>query len=144
MLPFASRCARCGESFRTGEQARLASGHLVHVRECGAKAPATAKKQAGSRYRSELEARYHAHLLSEMKQGRIERVDYEPVRLRLAEGCWYTPDFRVIRDGKTEFHETKGYMREAARVRLRVAAELHPYTFYLVRADGAGWRIESV
>lgn len=119
-------------------------GKIVHARECVAKAAATAKKQAGSRYRSKLEERYHAHLAAEVKQGRLERVDYEPVRLRLAECCWYTPDFRVIRDGKTEFHETKGYMREAARVRLRVAAELHPYTFYLVRADGAGWRIESV
>lgn len=137
-------CARCGALFRTGEQARMDGGRLVHARDCKAKEPATANKQAGSRYRSKLEERYHAHLLAEVKQGRLERVDYEPVRLRLAEGCWYTPDFRVIRDGKTEFHETKGYMREAARVRLRVAAELHPYTFYLVRADGAGWRIESV
>lgn len=119
-------------------------GRLVHARECGAKAPANPKKQAGSRYRSKLEERYHAHLLAEVKQGRIDRVDYEPVRLRLAEGCWYTPDFRVIRNGQTEFHETKGFMREAARVRLRVAAELHPYPFYLVRADRAGWRIESV
>lgn len=137
-------CARCGSAFRTGEQARMDGGRLVHARECGAKAAATAKKQASSTYRSKLEERYHAHLLAQVKQGRIDRVDYEPVRLRLAEGCWYTPDFRVIRDGKTEFHETKGFMREAARVRLRVAAELHPYTFYLVRADGAGWRIESV
>lgn len=137
-------CANCAAAFRSGEQARMDGGRLVHARECGAKAPANLKKQSGSRYRSKLEERYHAHLLAEVKQGRIDRVDYEPVRLRLAEGCWYTPDFRVIRDGKTEFHETKGYMREAARVRLRVAAELHPYPFYLVRADGAGWRIESV
>ena len=137
-------CARCGALFRTGEQARMDGGRLVHARDCKAKEPATAKKQAGSRYRSKLEERYHAHLLAEVKQGRLDRVDYEPVRLRLAEGCWYTPDFRVIRNGQTEFYETKGFMREAARVRLRVAAELHPYPFYLVRADGAGWRIESV
>ena len=147
MRGFASRCYRCGASFRSGEEVTQFAGALRHAAPCQSPAaepkPAREQKPKRQKYRSKLDERYHAHLLAQLQAGEIEHVGYETVRLRLADGCWYKPDFWVIRKGKTEVHEAKGFMREAARLRLLIAAELHPYPFYLVRADGAGFAIES-
>lgn len=94
---------------------------------------------------NKLEAAYSEHLERRRAAGEIAEWRYESTKLRLADGAWYTPDFRVLLpNGEVEFHETKGFMREAARIRLRVAAELHPFRFVLVRrADGA-WTEEVV
>jgi len=50
----------------------------------------------------------------------------------------------VLPNGEVEFHETKGFMREAARVRLRVAAEMHPFRFLLVKRAGGEWSVVEV
>lgn len=84
-------------------------------------------------YKSGLERRYAAQLAAAKANGGIFDWAYEPESLVLAQGARYTPDFRVVlNDGVVEFHETKGYRREAAIVRLKVAARLHPYIFRLV------------
>lgn len=76
--------------------------------------------------------------------------EFEGIRLQLAPGCWYTPDFFVQCAGKLPVcYETKGFMREAARVRLHVAAAKYPcFDFYLVRRrrvrDGGGWSVERI
>lgn len=103
----------------------------------GKKAPAGMNK---------LERRYADHLeMLRSTHSDIERWDYEPEKLRLAEGAWYTPDFRIIfKDGTVEFHETKGFMREAAHVRLKVAADQHPYIFRLVRWVNKQWEIHTL
>jgi hypothetical protein len=81
-----------------------------------------------------LELAYAQHLEAKRLRGEIQRWDREPVKLRLADLTYYAPDFRVITaDGTEEYHETKGFMRDDANVKLKVAAELHPYRFYLVR-----------
>ena len=76
----------------------------------------------------------------------VRRAEFEGVRLRLADGTYYTPDFFVVKDsGYIEFHETKGHMREAARVRLRVAANLYPeFTFVLITKPKGMWQIEVI
>jgi hypothetical protein len=70
---------------------------------------------------------------------------YEPMKLRLADGSYYTPDFGVLtRDCLFELHETKGFWREAAKVRIKVAAELFPFKFIAIkRAKGGGWEREE-
>lgn len=92
-----------------------------------------------------LEQRY-AELLDEMMAtGGIVRWDYEPEKLRLADGAYYTPDFRVLLNDLTiEFHECKGFRREAAIVRLKVAADVHPYVFRLVTWKDKQWHIDPV
>lgn len=86
---------------------------------------------------NKTEARYSQLLMGRQLAGEIKKWAFEPVRLRLADGAWYCPDFMVeMPDGRLELHETKGFMREAANVRLKVAAELHTWaTFYLVKAE---------
>ena len=66
--------------------------------------------------------------------GQILRWDFEPEKLRLADRTFYTPDFRVIdRDSVVAFYEVKGFMRDDAAVKIKVAAEQHPYPFMLVK-----------
>lgn len=66
--------------------------------------------------------------------GQIAWWGFEPFRIRLADGCFFRPDFVTVDlQGKTAIYEVKGHFREAARVRLRVAAEKLPYPFYIVK-----------
>lgn len=105
---------------------------------------------------NKTEAAYAERLRIEAALGEIAYFAYEPVRLRIAEGALYTPDFMVIRNGKpVEFVEVKGgkrtrmgksvaYWKEASRVRIRVAAEQHPWAkFVAVWNDGRIWRREE-
>lgn len=91
------------------------------------------------------EAQWSAELSARMTAGDVLFWSFEPFSLRIASGCRYTPDFLVMRaDGTMECHEVKGFMREAARVRLRVAADLHPYRFILVTRPGGQWHTEDI
>lgn len=69
---------------------------------------------------------------------------FESIRLRLADGAWFKPDFTVVLPTLAlEFHEVKGFWREAARVRIKVAAELYPeVTFFAVTRKGGQWTRE--
>lgn len=92
---------------------------------------------------SKLEEAYWHRLKDLQAQGVIHSFALKPEKLRLADGSYYTPDFRVVAPtGEVQFHETKGFMREAARVRILVAAELHPYPFFLVKKSGASFTVE--
>ena len=67
---------------------------------------------------------------------------YEAIKLRLADNTYYTPDFAVLlSDGQFEFHETKGFMRDDANVKIKVAAETFPFRFYLVERIKGEWRM---
>lgn len=107
----------------------------------------TQPKRDGSMNR--LETKYAEYLEALRLAGRVVRWDFEPEKLRLADRTYYTPDFRlVLPDGIVEYHEVKGTWigNEHNRVKLKVAAELHPYTFRAVMArpkkDGGGWKEE--
>ena len=55
---------------------------------------------------------------------------YESVKLRLADSTFYTPDFLVVtNEGFVELHEVKGFWRDDARVKIKVAAATFPFTF---------------
>ena len=91
------------------------------------------------KFDSKLELAYWQHLKQRLRDGEVLRVDNHPERLLLGEGAWYTPDFRVVAlDGVIEHHEVKGgFAREAAIVRLKVAADKHPFRFFLVKNKGS-------
>ena len=64
----------------------------------------------------------------------IIRWDYEPEKLRLADRTFYTPDFRVIdSESRVVFYEVKGHWEDDAKVKIKVAAEQHPYPFWVVK-----------
>jgi len=94
---------------------------------------------------NKLETRYSEHLEELRLAGGIVRWDFEPEKLRLADRTYYAPDFRVLLpDGSIEFHETKGFWEEDARVKFKVAAEMHPYTFRAIRWKNKQWEIETL
>lgn len=77
----------------------------------------------------------------------------QTVTLSIANGCRYTPDAFAFAcdDGEhyAQAWEVKGFMREDAAVKIKVAAAFYPLIrFRLVtkrkKRDGAGWAIEDV
>lgn len=171
--PMNRSCPQCGEEFRTGDETERKSptapithrtcpgspaflaeqDYLDKVRRglqasTRAKAP-RAKATIRGPDLNKTEAAYLAHLQQRVADGKLLRVDPHPEKLRLADRTWYCPDFRVIElDGSVRFDEVKGFMRDDAAVKLKVAAELHPYRFFLVRAVGplarGKWQIDEV
>lgn len=97
-------------------------------------------------YRSKLERDYALNLDARLRIGELAWWAYEPMRFKLGEGAWFTPDFILMRaDGGLEAHETKGHMREAANVRLKVAASLYPWLpIFVVYRLAGGFRWEEV
>lgn len=98
---------------------------------------------------NKLEARYCSEVLDVRKSlGEVAAYWYESVKLRLAEGAWFTVDFFVmLPDGRLEAHEVKGHWREASRARIKVAAELYPFRFVsarkLKKSEGGSWKFEE-
>jgi len=83
--------------------------------------------------------------------GTILRFDFQPEKLRLADNTFYTPDFRVVHaDGSITMEDVKGakgsryWCEEDAKIKIKLAAELHPYRFVIVWTIGGGvWLSED-
>lgn len=80
-----------------------------------------------------LEATYAMRLEAQKRAGKIVLWRYERVTLKLADDTRYTPDFYVLElDGSVSLTEVKGFMRDDALVKLKVAASQFPeFRFYL-------------
>jgi hypothetical protein len=80
------------------------------------------------------ETEYAQILELRKRTGEIEWWKFEGMTLRLADGARFTPDFAVkFTVAGLQFHEVKGFMREAAFVRLKVAREMFPFPFKLIK-----------
>jgi hypothetical protein len=93
-----------------------------------------------------LESDYAVVLEAQRLNGTIRAWHYESLKFRLADKTWYSPDFVVIaEDGTIELHETKGFMRDDANVKLKVTSHLYwEYTVKLVKRAGRGWSITAI
>jgi hypothetical protein len=72
---------------------------------------------------------------------------YEGITLKLAHDTRYTPDYAVmLADGTIELHECKGpHAWEDSIVKLRCAAEMFPFVFWIARRDKEGaWDVQQV
>lgn len=84
-------------------------------------------------YKSGWEAERAEYWELQRRAGTIRTWRYEPLRLRLAEGAWFKPDFLVEWiDDAIMLEEIKGQWREAALVRFKVARDMYP--MFLLRA----------
>jgi len=72
---------------------------------------------------NKLEAAYMQYLNAIVHTGELEWAIFGSVKLRLADKTWYTPDVMVGNAGCVEFHEVKGFLRDDAAVKFKVAAE---------------------
>lgn len=90
------------------------------------------------------EREYDAKLRAMYGRGEIQWYEFEGMTLRLADDTRYTPDFAVMHnDGHVEMVEVKGFIREDALVKFKVAAERFPFEFCMYRkqkvSEGGGW-----
>ena len=87
-----------------------------------------------------------ANLLELQKRaGEIIDYTFEAVKLRLANDTFYTPDFFITYEDHFEVLEVKGFWRDDARVKIKVAAELFPYfKFKAVQWKKKQWVYEEI
>jgi hypothetical protein len=136
-----------------GEEVRQERGVAKAVQMIEART-GQASKLAGSRRigphkahrgMNKLEAAFAQTLEYRKQAGELVWWEFEPFRIRLANGSFYRPDFVAVDTAmRTEIYECKGHFREAARVRLKVAVEKLPYPFYLVRKHKGELRVTPV
>jgi hypothetical protein len=104
-----------------------------------------ARGQMSVRKMNRTESAYNAHLWLLRHAGEVIWFDFEAVKLRLADDTFYIPDFIVmLPDGLIEFREVKGYMRDDAAVKLKVANAQFPFRFVIIRKNGDSWSAEVV
>lgn len=94
---------------------------------------------------NKTEARYAQYLEAQKAIGAIAWYRFEAITLKLATDTRYTPDFFVMTNtGAFQAHEVKGFWRDDAKVKLKIASEQYPFEFIAVFAEKGGqWRYEQ-
>ena len=78
-----------------------------------------------------------------LRQGPFQSIEAQSVKFRLGGRTWYTPDFVVVSrpGGRVWVFEVKGFMRDDAAVKLKVAAAMYPWITWVLATKGKlGWR----
>jgi hypothetical protein len=103
-------------------------------------------REAGENRRNKTEERFWQMQQLRARVGEIRAAYWEPWKMRLADNTYYTPDCMVIEnDGTLTIYEVKGYWQEDARVKIKVAAALHPYVrFVAVQHQKSQWIYEPI
>lgn len=73
-------------------------------------------------------------------------IGIQNIALKLADDTRYNCDFWIVtNDGKLQAHEVKGFWRDDAKVKIKVAARLFPFVdFVVVMKVKNGWTLEPV
>lgn len=81
-----------------------------------------------------------------LKRGGYQWIGTQCLTFKLADDTRYTPDFIVVtEDGRLEAHEVKGFWRDDAKVKIKVAARQYAYVqFKVVMKTKNGWEITEV
>jgi hypothetical protein len=95
---------------------------------------------------NKLERAFWERLQAARSDGIFRDIYREPLKLRLAGNTFYTPDFLTYSPfNGMHLWETKGYMREDAAIKLKVAASMYPsFAWVLVQRDRGRWRCINV
>jgi hypothetical protein len=92
---------------------------------------------------NKTEAAYARHLDALKFSGAVLWWGFEPVNIRLADNTFYRIDFMVqLASGEVQCHEVKGFWRDDARVKIKVAASLLPFKFIACRLIKGAWEYE--
>jgi hypothetical protein len=90
------------------------------------------------------ETAYGKALELRQRAGEVAWYRFEGIKLRLADGCFYSPDFAVmLSSGEMEIHEVKGHWTDDARVKIKMAAEMYPFRFIAIKKARGGWATED-
>jgi len=91
---------------------------------------------------NKTEERFAAELDAMQREGAIVEWKFEAIRLKLAHRTTYTPDFFIrYADGRLRFVEIKGFLRDDAAVKFKLAREAYPWAvFSMLRRVGGEWK----
>ncbi|MGB9149944.1 MAG: DUF1064 domain-containing protein [Burkholderiales bacterium] len=97
---------------------------------------------------NKTESAYDERLKVLMYTKTILWYKFEGMKFRLADNTFYTPDFIVMHNnGEIEAHEVKGFWRDDARAKIKIAADMYPIRFIAVtmqsKKNGSGWDVEE-
>lgn len=95
---------------------------------------------------NKTEQKYAHHLESLKIRGEIQYYAFDSIKFRLANKTFYSPDFIVLKaNGQLEAHEVKGHWEDDARVKIKVAASMHPIPFVAVylNSKNNSWEFEN-
>lgn len=84
--------------------------------------------------------------LEYLRMLRMPHLMIQSVTLKLAFDCRFTPDFSYIdENGRLTLEDVKGFQREDALIKAKVAARLFPFfRFVIVKKVGSGWDMSEV
>lgn len=90
---------------------------------------------------NKTEAAYAQELENRRITGLVREWYFEAVTFKLAPDTRYTPDFlAILSDGTMEFTEVKGFLRDDAAVKFKIAASQHPWALWqMVKKTKAGF-----
>ena len=94
------------------------------------------------KFASKWEEQYRNMLEAKYRVGEILAYEYESITFRLAPKTTYTPDFLVVLpNGKIQIHEVKGFAREDAIIKFKVAAQQNPWFEFIMvkKSKTEGW-----
>lgn len=93
---------------------------------------------------NKTEAAYERELYARVEAKEVLWYKFEAVKLRLADNTFYTPDFLVLTAERAlECHEVKGFWRDDARVKIKVAASIYPFKFIAITKQKGRWSREE-
>lgn len=107
-----------------------------------AEPPKIAVPEAGDGM-NKTEREYSRILDAMQRRGEILSWKFGDTKLRLADGCWYLPDFRVMQlSGRVLFVEIKGgHIWDDAKVKFKTAREIHGWAdFRMMQKKAGNWR----
>lgn len=103
------------------------------------------KGQTGSRM-NKTEAEWASMLEVRKLAGEVMHYSFEPIKVRMADLTFYTPDFLVVLStGELELHEVKGaYVMDDARLKFKLVAEHFPARLvWAQKMKGGAWKVEA-
>lgn len=85
---------------------------------------------------NKTERAYHEHL----KQLNYPWIGVQCMTFKLADDTRFTPDFIVVEANEMRCIDVKGFQREDALIKIKVAARMFPWaTFAIVKKTPSGW-----
>lgn len=83
---------------------------------------------------NKTEKAYADFLELRKRAGEILWYKFEGIKLRLADKTFLTPDFAIMNaDLSIQLDDIKGFMMDDANVKIKVAADMYPFRFNIVR-----------
>lgn len=83
--------------------------------------------------------------LAWLRASHTQWIGIQAITLKLGHDCRYTPDFASTDLYGLVFWEVKGFWRDDARVKIKVAARMYPWArFSAVQRVKGAWKFETI